>query len=200
MNNNIFEQLACKPNEELEAIMRRGKMPDMGALAGWEYDGWNAFFLPKLAGMQKFRKGFLRMPDKSIKGYNSIMKAGALNDLWVYKLSSNGTINKWFFEVYPAREDRKANLYPNALLFNYHTGKNNLVEESIRDYVVQAEPGNNEVLLGKMYFLLDDIVEGMARGKAAIKAGKHIGGAYFMLKKAERISSALENEIKTRIG
>lgn len=200
MAGTIFETLACKCDNELEAIMRGGKMPDMDALAGREYDGWNAFFLPKLAGMQKFRKGFLKMPDESIKGYNSIMKAGALNDLWVYKLNSKGTINKWFFEVYPAREDRKANIYPNALLLNYHTGKNNLVEESIRDYVVQAEPGSNEVLLGKMYFLLDDIVEAITCGRAPINSGKHIGGVYFMLRRAERISSALESEIKVRLG
>ncbi|MDD4878803.1 MAG: hypothetical protein PHO02_07300 [Candidatus Nanoarchaeia archaeon] len=200
MRNNNFEQLACKSEGELEAIMRSGNMPDKDALAGWEYDEWISSPLAKIIGKQKFRKGFLIMPDSSVKGYNSIMKPGELNDLWVYKLNSKGTINKLFFDVYPAIEGGKSNLYPNALLFNYNTGKNNLVEKSVRDYVVQAEPGKNEVLLGKMYFLLDDIAEGITQGKAALKSGKHIGGVYFMLRKAERISSALESEIKARMA
>ncbi len=206
--NYLFEKLCCASDDELEAIMQNGHMPNPDRLVGWEYDGWSTLPITKHLNMQKFRKGFIKVDNapegRQIKGYNSRMQTNGLNDLWLYQLKKEGSQIFRFFDVYPASEDPKANLYSNALLFNYNVGKNKLMEEPVKDYIVEATPNNSDVLIGKLYVLLDDLVDNvfgklkLDKLKGKINGKKHLGPNYFILRKAERISSALEQEIKEK--
>ena len=50
----------------------------------------------------------------------------------------------------------KDNLYPNALLLNYGKGNNPPFDPSsfLRDYLVQVDPENDDLLLGKAFVAL----------------------------------------------
>lgn len=229
MGGKSFAERCHSHKDELEEAMREYAGPDPGLLAGFEWDGWTNLKLP----WSKFRKGFLKLSDGKVIGYNSRMRSNSFNDPWIY-LPEKEPFG--FFEVYPAKDDPKANIYPNATLINYHTGRNDLITESTKDYLVVLDnPKDQNMLLGKMHILLDDLINdfignildkigsfrtGSAKmeellgkylgllkgykGHQFIDGRKHIAmppnNPYFFLKKAERISSAKEREIKRYFG
>ena len=178
-----FKSLAQESDDLLEARLQHGTMPDLSDMAGWEYDGWSTLKISKHLKMQKFRKGFLRLDDDSYVGYNSRMVTNDINEGWIYQLDKDGKAKRWrIFDVVPSNRSPENNLYPNSLLFDYRTGKNlPIIEETVRDFVVEIMPGNSRLLLGKMYNKL---------GK------RFVFPNYFLLKRAERISAELEKRLR----
>lgn len=181
----VFKSLAHENDDMLEALLQQGTMPDPDEMAGWEYDGWSTLKISRYLKMQKFRKGFLKLDDDYYVGYNSRMVTNGINEGWIYQLGKDGKAKRWrIFDVMPANSDAENNLYPNSLLFDYRTGRNlPVVEETVRDFVVEVRPGDSRLLLGKMYN----------------KFGKRfVFPNYFLLKRAERISSELEKRLRSQ--
>jgi len=148
-------QLALEqtPMWELEKIFVRGTMPNLDDLVGWEFRGVNHLplnVLPvaNLVGIKKFVKGFFRTEDGRVMGYNSPVKNNALDGRWHVAEKKFG-----YYEVAPVDPTAHDNKYLHAVLLNYGKGKNPALDPSqvLRDYVVQVDPNNPNLLLGKAY-------------------------------------------------
>ena len=147
--------LEATPRAGLEQIFQRGTMPDLEGLVGWEFRGINRLplnFLPigQLVGIKKFLKGFYRGEDGRVMGYNSPVDArNALDGRWNIAEKRFG-----FYEVYPVDPTARDNEYLHALLLDYGKGGNKPydVTAGLRDYLVQVDPHNPDLLLGKAYF------------------------------------------------
>lgn len=148
------------PMHELEQVFQRGAMPDIDDLVGWEFRGINHLplnVLPvaNLLGIKKFLKGFFRDPNTEagnnkgrVMGYNSPVENNALDGRWHVAPKRFG-----FYEVYPVDATARDNKYLHAILLDYGKGGNKAYDPSgvLRDYVVQVDPKNPDLFLGKAY-------------------------------------------------
>lgn len=58
-----------------------------------------------------------------------------------------------FYRVYRVRPEERDNLYPHAILMNCGLPRNGLHPvRMLRDYLVQPDPDNPDLYLGKSYF------------------------------------------------
>jgi len=140
---------------ELEIVFQRGVMPDLGGLVGWEFRGINRMMLNQVpwanaVGIKKFLKGFFRASDGRVMGYNSpVDSTNALDGRWNITEKRFG-----FYEVYPVDATARDNEYLHALLLDYGKGGNKPydITRGLRDYLIQVDPQNPDLLLGKAYF------------------------------------------------
>jgi hypothetical protein len=146
-------RLEQTPMHELEKIFVRGVMPNLDDMIGWEFRGINHLPLNRLpianlVGIKKFVKGFFRAEDGRVMGYNSPVKNNALDGRWHVAEKRFG-----FYEVAPVDPTARDNKYLHAVLLNYGKGGNPAYDPSqvLRDYVVQVDPNNPDLLLGKAY-------------------------------------------------
>jgi hypothetical protein len=142
--------------DELETAFVRGASPDIDALIGWEFRGINRFkFRPlpiaEVTGIKKFLKGFFRADDGRAMGYNSPVAMNALDGRWHVGPKRFG-----FYEVYNVDPTARDNAYLHAVMLDYSRGGNKPYDLSnnLRDYVVQVDPGNPDLLLGKAFYAL----------------------------------------------
>jgi hypothetical protein len=156
-----YLDLAAARNDELEAVMNAGTLPDVRSLAGWEWKGFNTLDLTTVLGFRKFKKGFRAdapPPDARarIQGYNVKIRQNGLAGPWEDVVKNGRPVRHGFFDVYPVEAAERDNLYPNALLLNYACGRNPVYDPSVvlRDYLVQVSPDNPDLLLGKAYLAL----------------------------------------------
>jgi hypothetical protein len=141
---------------ELETVFVRGATPDLDALVGWEFRGINhllglgpvCFPLANLVGIKKFVKGFFRTEDGRVMGYNSPVKNNALDGRWNVATKKFG-----YYEVDHVDATSYDNKYLHAVLLDYGKGGNPALDPSqvLRDYVVQVDPNNPNLFLGKAY-------------------------------------------------
>jgi hypothetical protein len=144
---------------ELETVFVRGATPDLEALVGWEFRGINhllglgpvRFPLANLVGIKKFVKGFFRTEDGRVMGYNSPVKNNALDGRWHVAEKRYG-----FYEVDHVDATAYDNKYLHAVLLDYGKGGNPALDPTqvLRDYVVQVDPKNPDLYLGKAYSAL----------------------------------------------
>lgn len=137
-----FTELSRMETDELETLFASAATPRLDVLPGWEWRGWNAPFFTRLLGIQKFIKGFFEGPD-GVEGYNIPVRQGGFVDTWQKKGKPFG-----FFRV--SREG-------DAILLDYGASRRNAAwrpERLIRDYLVQPDPRNEDVLLGKAFLRL----------------------------------------------
>ena len=146
-----YEELAKFSNAELEKIFAQGLQPDPEVLAGWEFRGYNTPAFARLLGVQKFIKGMFRDAEGRVEGYNVSAKQNGLAGPWEYKAQSPKRFG--FYDVYRVRGGDRDNKHPNATLLNYGTSKRNSIVDPwmLRDYVVQVDPDNRDLYLGKAY-------------------------------------------------
>jgi hypothetical protein len=149
------------PMKELEQIFQRGALPDLDALVGWEFRGinhmpLNALDIAYLAGIKKFVKGFYRDERGTVMGYNIPVARNALDGRWHLKPSDTEPKRFGFFEVAPVDPTARDNEYLHAVLFDYGKGGNPALDPSkgLRDYLVQVDPANPDLYLGKAYYAL----------------------------------------------
>jgi hypothetical protein len=144
-----FPQLAEMPDRTLERVLQHGVVPRAENLVGFEYRGYNTPDITRALGFQKFVKGFYYDGGR-LAGYNRFVERprSGLEAPWVPRQRRHG-----FFHVLPVGPGRYAD-YPNAVLLDYGAGKNGPCnpESRIRDFLVQVEPGNPHLYLGKAYF------------------------------------------------
>lgn len=146
-------RLEQTPMHELEKIFVRGVMPDLDDLVGWEFRGinhlpLNVLPIANLVGIKKFVKGFFRTEDGRVMGYNSPVKNNALDGRWHVAPKKFG-----YYEVAPVDPTAHDNKYLHAVLLDYGKGENPALDPSqvLRDYVVQVDPDNPNLFLGKAY-------------------------------------------------
>jgi hypothetical protein len=144
---------------ELERAFQRGTMPDLEGLVDWEFRGINRLPLNSvpvagLLGIKKFVKGFFRAPTADgagtrIMGYNRPVARNRLDGRWTIAAKRFG-----YYEVYPVDPTARDNHALHALLLDYGRGGNRAVDPTagLRDYLVQVDPTNPDLLLGKAYY------------------------------------------------
>jgi hypothetical protein len=156
-----YVSLAKSGDRDLEFVFRSGTAPALESLAGYEFKGYNTPFITQIIGIRKFKKGFFvdfgQSPDKGeISGYNVVVQQNPIDKPWVAKPSEENPKRHSFYRVYRVRQAERDNLYPNALLLNYGLGGNAVWNPAglLRDYLVQVDPANKDLLLGKAYFAI----------------------------------------------
>ncbi|MBW1808070.1 MAG: hypothetical protein JRJ87_07710 [Deltaproteobacteria bacterium] len=144
--------LATSNDDVLEEVMLAAKGPDPESLAGWEFKGFNSMDLTTMLGFRKFKKGFYK-DGGEVKGYNVKVKQNGLIDPWIDTVKKGNSVKHGWYDVYPVRAEEVDNQYPNALLLNYNADRNPKVDPSrvLRDYLVQVDPDNPDLLLGKAF-------------------------------------------------
>lgn len=151
--------LARAPTRELEQAFQRGTTPDIEALVGWDFRGINATPrgappIARLAGIQKFVKGMFRAGDGRVMGYNSPVVQNVLDGRWRTRPSDAAPKRFGFYEVAPVDATARDNHYLHALLLDYGKGGNAAwdVTRGLRDYLVQLDEEDPDLLLGKAYY------------------------------------------------
>jgi hypothetical protein len=150
--------LALGPRRALELALVRGATPDLDSLVGWEFRGINATPegappLPRLAGIQKFVKGMFWGGAGRAMGYNSPVVQNALDGRWQTRPSDAAPRRFGFYRVAPVDPTSRDNHYLHALLLDYGKGGNAAwdLTRGLRDYLVQIDAGNPDLLVGKAY-------------------------------------------------
>ena len=153
-----LEQMSMR---ELERVFQRGSMPDLDGLAGWEFRGinvlpLNAIPFGNLVGIKKFLKGFYRAEDGRVMGYNSPVVCNVLDGRWHTKPSDTAPKRFGFYEVHPVDATARDNHALHALLLDYGKGDNPRfdITSGLRDYLVQVDSTNPDLLLGKAFYAL----------------------------------------------
>lgn len=152
-----YKTLTHAPKGDLENIFRNASAPPPGTLAGWEFRGYNVPWFTKLLGIQKFIKGFFSAAPGSVEGYNIPVRQNGFENPWEHLPGPDAPKRFGFYAVAPVDKDARDNYYPASILLNYGASSRNAfyrVEKVLRDYVVQPDPRNPDILLGKAYLAL----------------------------------------------
>jgi hypothetical protein len=149
-----FEELTSFSNERLEDVLRRGTTPVRDELVGREFNGFNTPTFARVLGFQKFIKGFFEDGDGKIVGYNLFVEKprAGIGAPWIPKGGGGPDERHGFYDVVAVTPGRYGD-YPNAVLLDYGSGRNHRLnpEARIRDFLVQVDPDDPRLLLGKAY-------------------------------------------------
>ena len=156
-----YESLARSSDKDLEFVIRSGVTPALEGLVGFEFKGYNTPFITQILGFRKFKKGFFlgvgqAAENGEISGYNVVVAQNRIDEPWDAKPSEQDPKRHGFYRAYRVRGSEIDSLYPNALLLNYGLGGNAVWNPAglLRDYLVQVDPENKDLLLGKAYFAI----------------------------------------------
>lgn len=149
-----FEELCMMKPAELEEVFKKGITPDFKKLAGWEFRGYNVTPVAKLLGIQKFKKGFYYKNEQPF-GYNIPVVQNRFWADWECLPDNQEPKRFGFYSVKKVNPSEKENKEPHALILNYGDGENSLFDgKFLRDYLVQVDPDNPDLYLGKAYIAL----------------------------------------------
>ncbi len=156
MISERYRQLARSSNRELEAVLRAGIVPEPTSLADSEWCGYNTPAFAKLLGIQKFIKGFFQGP-QGVEGFNTPAVQNGIDGPWLAMTSAESPRRFGFYTVTRVDRGARDNFYPEALLLDYGAsgrGQSGGIERALRDYLVQPDADNPNILLGKAYFAI----------------------------------------------
>jgi len=141
---------------ELELAFVRGETPDLEQLVGWEFRGINHPLWAQLAGIKKFVKGFYRGEDGRVMGYNCPVVQNVLDGRWHLRPDDSAPKRFGFYQVAPVDPTSRDNEYLHSVLLDYGKGGNKPWDPTsgLRDYLVQVDPANPDLFLGKAYYAL----------------------------------------------
>ena len=147
-------QLERMSNAELEVVFLRGVTPDREALVGWEFRGTNTPRWMRLVGNKKFVKGMFKHGAGEVYGYNCPVVQNRLDEPWITKPDDKNPTRFGFYKVVSVDATSRDNRYLHALLLDYGQGGGAIydVTRGLRDYLVQVDPGNPDLFLGKAYY------------------------------------------------
>jgi hypothetical protein len=146
--SQAFRRLAGSSRKELEAVHRQGETPDVAALLGYEFRGFNHPWLMGLMGIRKFIKGFFPARGAAY-GFNTPAQQNGIDGGWLAKPDDASPRRFGFYSVEPGHTTGR---HPNAILLDYSHGDSGPPTKLLRDYVVRVDAGSDELLLGKAYF------------------------------------------------
>lgn len=172
-----YTELAAKSKRELEAVFAAGSAPDVSAMIGFEFRGYNQPRTAALLGIRKFIKAFYLDRSGRPFGCNTPVVQNGLREEWVAKPSAERPKRYAFFLVEPADPDAADESERGAALLDYSRGGNRAydIARILRDYVVRVEPGSDDLLLGKAFFVV---------------AEKRLAHSFFLIERYRPLSDA----------
>jgi hypothetical protein len=151
-----YLELAGQPKGELAAVFAGGSPPDVTALTGYEFRGFNQPRATALLGIRKFIKAFYVDASGRTFGCNTPVTQNGLDSEWLARPSAERPKRYAFFRVEAADPGAPDDLRRGAALLDYSRGGNRAydVANILRDYLVRVEPGSDDLLLGKAFFVV----------------------------------------------
>ena len=169
--NRDLRLLARLDRHEHDRLFRRGAAPAIDDLVGWEFEGLNCSLVPRIAGFEKFVKGFYRAaPNRQgeCDGFNAVVIQNGPDGEWLGLPTDDDPKRHGFYRVQPFETPGK----PPTLLLDYgaHTANPRLdVSRLLRDFLVRIE-GSADHLLGRAHLAL----------------GRWVFAGYFLLERRRR--------------
>jgi hypothetical protein len=147
-------QLERMSNAELEVVFLRGVTPEPELLVGWEFRGTNTPPWMRLVANKKFVKGMFKNGAGELYGYNCPVVQNRLDEPWITKPDDQNPTRFGFYKVVPVDATTRDNKYLHALLLDYGQGGGALYDPTrgLRDYLVQVDPRDQDLFLGKAYY------------------------------------------------
>ena len=159
-----FLALARMPARALEDVLRRGHTPDLASLVGWEFRGLNTPPWARFLGIRKFIKGFYGPASSAqpatvplvIRGYNCAVVQNAVEEPWIGKPDPARPDRFGYYHVAAVDPTARDNAYLHAVLLDYGRDGNASFDPTrgLRDYLVQVDPAQPDLFLGKAYYAL----------------------------------------------
>jgi hypothetical protein len=174
-----YLELAGKSKADLQAIFAAGRPPDVPALIGSEFRGYNHAAGTALLGIRKFIKVFYTDRKGRPFGCNTPVQQNGLHGEWIAKPSPERPRRYAFFAVEPPDPDSADPDHRGAARLDYGKGGNPVydVSRSLRDYLVRVVPDSDELLLGKAYVTV---------------AGARLSHSFFLIERYRELSDAAE--------
>ena len=172
--NRDLRTLARATRREHDRLFRQGAPPSIEDLVGWEFEGLNASLVPRIAGFEKFVKGFYRRgasPERECDGFNSVVIQNGADGEWLGLPTDAEPKRHGFYRVATLEPSG----HPPTLLLDYgaHPANPRLdVSRLLRDFLVKIE-GSSDHLLGRAHLAL----------------GRWIFAGYFLLERRRRHDS-----------
>jgi hypothetical protein len=172
-----YLDLARKSKRELDAVFAGGSPPDVSALTGFEFRGFNQPRAAALLGIRKFIKVFYLDGAGRPFGCNTPVTQNGLEDEWLARPSADAPKRYAFFQVESASPDAPDGLRRGAAFLDYSRGGNRAydIARILRDYLVRVEPGSDDLLLGKAFFVV---------------AGTRLAHSYFLIERYRLLTDA----------
>ena len=174
-----YLDLARLAKRDLDGIFAAGGPPDVAALTGFEFRGWNQPATTALLGIRKFIKAFYLDGDGRPFGCNTPVARNGLDGDWLARPSEAHPKRYAFFQVEPADPEAADESRHGAVLLDYGAGGNARYDVSriLRDYLVRVEPSSDDLLLGKAYFVV---------------GGQRLASTYFLIERYRPLPDAEE--------
>lgn len=148
-----YLELAGRSKARLAEVFAAGTPPDVHALIGFEYRGFNPPRATALLGIRKFIKVFYLDRSGRPFGCNAPVVQNGLGAEWIARPAPEHPRRYAFFKVEPhdpgaADPERRI-----AALLDYGRGGSRALDPArvLRDHVVRVVPGSDDLLLGKAY-------------------------------------------------
>jgi hypothetical protein len=172
-----YIELAGMAKPELDAMFAAGDSPDVRALTGFEFRGYNYPRAAAVLGIRKFIKAFYLDSSQRPFGCNTPVARNALAGDWLPRPSADRPKRYAFFLVEPASPAAADPLRHGAVLLDYGRGGNPpyQIARILRDYLVRVEPGSDDLLLGKAFFVV---------------AGARLASSYFLIERYRPLADA----------
>ena len=164
-----YLELAALTKRELEQVFAAGNPPETEAITGFEFLGFNHPRAAAMLGIRKFIKVFYLDESGCPFGCNTPVVQNGLGAEWIHRPSADSPKRYAFFQVLAGEAD--------GLLLDYGRGGNPPWEASniLRDYLVRPDAGNDDLLLGKAFF---------------VAAGTRLGHSYFIIERFRPLPDA----------
>jgi hypothetical protein len=172
-----YLELAGTARPQLDAMFAAGDPPDVAALSGYEFRGYNYPRATALLGIRKFIKAFYVDGSQRPFGCNTPVTQNRLDDEWLPRPSADRPKRYSFFAVEPASSAAADPLHHSAVLLDYARGGNPpyQIARILRDYLVRVEPGSDDLLLGKAFFVV---------------AGARLASSFFLIERYRPLADA----------
>jgi len=172
-----YTELAGKSKRELDAVFAQGSPPDVTALTGYEFRGYNQPRATALLGIRKFIKAFYTDASGATFGCNTPVTQNGLDAEWLARPSAERPKRYAFFRVEAADPGAPDGLRRRAALLDYSRGGNRAydIANILRDYLVRVEPGSDDLLLGKAFFVV---------------AGARLAESFFLIERYGKLADA----------
>ena len=164
-----YLQLAALTKHELDQVFAAGSPPEATSITGFEFRGFNHPRATAMLGIRKFIKVFYLDESGRPFGCNTPVVQNGLGAEWIHRPSADSPKRYAFFQVLAGEAD--------GLLLDYGHGGNPPWEVSniLRDYLVRPDTGNDDLLLGKAFFVV---------------AGTRLMHSYFIIERSRPLLDA----------
>jgi hypothetical protein len=174
-----YLELARKSKAELADVFAVGSPPDVTALIGWEFRGFNQPPAMALLGIRKFIKAFYTDRQGRTFGCNTPVRQNGLDGEWIAKPSPERPRRYAFFAVDAADPNAADSEHRGAALLDYGKGGNPFYDLSsgLRDFLVRVRGDSDDLLIGKAYVTV---------------AGARVSHSYFLIERFRELTDADE--------